>query len=410
MKLLVRILLPLIIIIGAVFFARYLIGTKPEPRSFDAPPQVTKVDATKLQPGEFQVFLETQGSVRPRTSTNLVPEVSGRIIQVSSKFRDGGFFEKDDVLLEIDPLNYLTQIAVAESNEAQAFSALRSEEIRGQQAIENFRRLGKGGDLSEMAARKPQLAEAQANYKAAQAEVEQASENLKRTKIRAPFNGRILEQNVDVGQYVSSSTQLARAFATDVMEVRLPLTNRQLAFVNLPEAYIDETEKENEERPPVLIKGKIGNREAQWKGEVVRVDGAIDTVSRQLFVVAEVEDPYRRKAEQSDETPPLKIGMFVDSLIKGVKLDDVFVLPRSAVRVGGEVILINEKNEIRRQKVEPVWSERDKVVILLDGGGLNAGDVLCLTPLAYPANGAKVIPTIDAVSYTHLTLPTKRIV
>jgi len=94
----------------------------------------------------------------------------------------------------------------------------------------------------------------------------------------------------------------------------------------------------------------------------------------------------------------LKIGMFVDSLIKGVELQDVFVLPRSAVRVGGEVILINDKNEIQRQKVVPVWTERDKVVVTATDGVLKAGDVLCLTPLAYPANGAKVLPTIDGVT------------
>ena len=247
-----------------------------------------------------------------------------------------------------------------------------------------------------MAARKPQLAEAQAKLRATEAEVLRAKRDLERTSVKAPFAGRIVEQNVDVGQFVSSNTQLGRAFSTDVMEVRFPLTNRQLSFVDLPEAYRGEASGEVQNSPEVLISGRIGRDAGQWAGKVVRVDSLIDEASRQLFVVAEVKDPYRRQ----DDRPvmPLKIGMFVDGLVKGELLDDVFVLPREAVRVGGEVIVINEVNEIRRQKVEPIWSETDKVVIPAEGAGLKPGDVVCLTPLSYPANGAEVLPTIDGIT------------
>ncbi len=396
MKLLVRILGPLIIVVGAVFLARHFILTKPEPRTFEAPPQVTKVDATRLKPGTFQVFLDTQGTVRPRTMSNLIPEVSGRVIEISPNFREGGFFEKGEVLVHLDPLNYETALVVAESNLAQARRALREEEVRGEQAVQNWERLGKSGSPSDMAARKPQLAEAQANLRATEAEVERAKRDLERTKVKAPFAGRIVEQNVDVGQFVSSNTQLGRAFSTDVMEVRFPLTNRQLSFIDLPEAYRGDDSGETQNAPEVLISGRIGRNAGQWAGKVVRVDSLIDEASRQLFVVAEVNDPYRRQ----DDRPvmPLKIGMFVDGLVKGELLENVFVLPREAVRVGGEVILINEANEIRRQKVEPLWSDTDKVVIPAEGAGLKAGEVICLTPLSYPANGAKVLPTIDGIT------------
>lgn len=396
MKLAFRILAPLLIVAGAVLLARHFILTKPEPHQFEAPPQVTKVDAKTLQPETYQVFLDTQGTVRPRTTSALIPEVSGRIIEISPNFRDGGFFEKGETLLKIDPLDYETALVVAEGEVAEAKTALAEEEVRASQAVENWRRLGKTGTPNDLAARKPQLELAKANVRAAEARVEQARRDLQRTEVKAPFSGRIIEQNVDVGQVVSNGTQLGRAFATDVMEVRLPLTNRQLSFVDLPETFRDDAETETPVGPEVMLTGGIGANQSQWSGRVVRVDSAIDEMSRQLFVVAEVEDPYRRK--EGNDGAPLKIGLYVDAMVKGEKLEDVFVLPRQAVRVGGEVILIDEKNEIRRQKVEPIWSEEERVIVPAEGAGLQAGDILCVTPLAFPANGAKVLPTIDGIT------------
>lgn len=402
MKLLIRILLPFIIVAACGWGAYYFIKSKKKPKSFKPPPTITKVEATRLKPRNFQIFLETRGTVRPRTTSTLIPEVSGRVVKISPNFREGGFFQKDEVLLTIDPLDYETAVTISQSSAAQAESALREEEVRGQQAADNWKRLGKGGKPSEMVLRKPQLAETKARLAAAQAEVKRAERNLERTEIRAPYEGRILEQRVDVGQYVSPGTQLGRAFATDVMEVRLPLTSQQLEFVNLPEATPGKIDQAEKREPEALIKGGIGRSSGEWGGRIVRADSAIDESSRQLFVIAEVTDPYRLHQENKDDAvSALKIGMFVDALVKGDELKNVFVLPRGTVRVGGDVILIDKDNRIRRQQVTPIWSDRDQVVVAAnEEGGLQAGDVLCLTPLAYPTNGALVHPTIDGETPT----------
>ncbi|NNE93039.1 MAG: efflux RND transporter periplasmic adaptor subunit [Verrucomicrobiales bacterium] len=402
MKLALRILLPLLIVGGAWWTAKWFIDNQPEPPRRPARVSVTKVEATRVKPEDYQVILETRGAVRPRTTTTLFPEVSGRIVDISPSFREGGFFEKGDALLKIDPINYETAVVIQESAVAEAQRLVDEEKVRAQQAIDNWKRLGKEGEPSDLVKRVPQLAEANARLRAAQAELERAKVDLKRTELKAPYAGRILEQNVDIGQFVSSGSQLGRAYAIDYVEVRLPLTNRQLAFVDLPEQFRGEAETtEDAEGPPVRFTAQIGRDTATWTGRVVRVDGAIDQMSRQLFVVAQVEDPYSRKADAaSSQAPPMKIGLFVDAEVAGKKLENVFVLPRSAVRVGGEVILIDEENRIRRQKVEPLWSDRDKMVIDSENSGLKAGDVVCLTPLAFPANGALVSPTIDGVTPT----------
>ena len=390
-----RILIPVLFLGGASLGTWWLVKTKPEPRQRPIPVAVTQVEATRLKTTDYPVAVETRGVVRPRTSTTLIPEVSGQVIEITPEFREGAFFEKGDLLLRIDPLNYETAIAIAESNVAQARTALAEEKIRSEQALENWKRLGKSGQPSDLVLRKPQLAEMEARLRASESELRKAERDLERTEIRAPYPGRVLTQSVDVGQYVSPGTELARIFAVDVAEIRLPLTSRQLDFVDLPSVY--RGEKPDQPGPDVLLRAEIGGTVETWKGQVVRVEGAIDERSRQLFVVAQVDDPY---AHNAGDRPPLKIGLYADAVVEGKILDDVFVLPRAAVRAGGEVIVIDAENKIVRQPVKTVWSDRENVVIPGEDGGLKAGDIICLTPLAFPANGAPVSPIIDGVGPT----------
>ena len=392
-----KVILPLLVLAVAGGIAWWLIVTKPEPPQRPVPPAYTRIEATRVQPSDYQVKVETQGVIRPRTETLLIPEVSGRVLEVASYFRDGGFFEKDDLLLKIDPLNYETAVVISESNVAQARTALAEEQARGEQALENWKRLGKQGAPSDLVLRKPQLAEMEARLKAAEAELLRARRDLERTEIRAPYAGRVLEQSVDVGQYVAPGTQLAQLYAVDYVEIRLPLTNEELEFVEIPEMFRGNVPDETARYgggPRVVLRGELGGRVAEREGRIVRVEGAIDQRSRQLFVVAQVEDPYRK---QEDGSLLLKFGMFVDAVVDGKTLENVFVLPRAAVRAGDEVILVEPGNRIRRQPVDAIWSDRDHVVVA-DGGGLKEGDVVCLTPLAFPANGAMVLPTIDGVA------------
>ncbi len=394
MKTFFRLFLPLVVLALTASGYWYLVDSKPEPAHHQMPPVITKVEATRLKTQSYQVMLESRGTVRPRTETTLIPEVSGTIVEMSPSFQEGGFFKKGELLLKIDPLNYETAIIVTKASISQAQTLIEEEKARAVQAVENWKRLGKTGQPGELVLRLPQLAEAKARVAAAKADLIRAERDLQRAQIRAPYAGRMLTQEVDLGQYVSPGTILGRCYATDYVEVRLPLTNRQLAFIDLPKAYRNETAGlQKTPHAQVTLKGSIGSQNAEWKGAIVRVEGAIDERSRQLFVVAQIDDPYVR--DDSDR-PPLKIGLFVHALIKANILDNVYVLPRKAVRAGNEVILIDKQNRIHRQLTEPIWSDESSVIIPANKkNGLHDGQIICLTPLAFPANGAMVSPTID---------------
>ena len=386
-----RFFLPVIILAACGSITFWMIVLEEEPERREPPAISSRVEAVRLQKRDFTIMLESQGTVRARTESTLIPEVSGSIVEISPAFRSGEFFEKDDILLKIDSRDYGTALAVAEAAKAQARLRLAEEEARVEQAIKDWEKLGSGEEPGPLVLRKPQLMEAQQSAKSAEARVEEAERDLERTKIRAPYAGRILEKQVDVGQYVTPGTVLARIYAVDYAEIRLPLSNRQLSFINLPELYRGELAAKGEERarPEVILKALFGDQEYTWNGNIVRTAGAIDTSSRQHYVVAQVKNPYGRS---QNNHPPLKVGMFVKAEIEGKTLKDVFVMPRSTLREGRYLLLIDEENRLSKRTVDILWSDRQNIVV---AESLKNGDLLCLTPLPFAADGAVVKPHIQ---------------
>ncbi|MCB1120823.1 MAG: efflux RND transporter periplasmic adaptor subunit, partial [Verrucomicrobiae bacterium] len=325
--------------------------------------------------------------VQARTESNLVAQVRGNVISVSPSFKPGGFFEKGEVLLEIDRRDYEMEVTIAEAQLAQARLRLSEEEATAAQALADWKRLGLNEEPSDLVLRKPQVNEAEANVGSAQARLELARLNLERTTIRAPYAGRVLNQQVDLGQYVTPGTSLARIYAVDYAEIRLPLSERQLAFINLPELYRGEAET-SVDGPEVTLTWTVGNEDYQWKGKIVRAEGALDTRSRQLFVVAQVENPY---AKRDDGRPPFKVGSFVQATIRGEVLKDVFVIPRELYRKNEYVLVVDEDNKLRRREIYAEWGDEKNLVV---SSGLSEGDLVCLTPMNFPVDGM----TVDIVS------------
>ena len=392
MNLVFRILVPVAILLSTLMTVRWMMNNRPQPQMRRPPTPVTAVDAKTLQPVDYQVVIPSQGIVRPRTQSTLLPQVSGRITEISPNFRDGGFFEEGDILLRIDPSDYETAVISAKATLAQRESALEIEKAQHEQAVENWKLLGKGSPPNPLTLREPQLAEAKANVDSAKARVVEAERNLERTVIRAPYVGRILRKQVDVGQTVSPGNQLATIFAVDYVEVRLPLINEHLDYIDLPEDYRNSSSGISHENPKVTLTGRFGSKEVSWEGQIVRAEGAYDPGSRQLFVVAQVDDPYSQK---SPGQPPLKVNQFVEAEIYGRKLEKVFVIPRAAVRDGKEVLLIEDKKTIRRRTINALWKDTDSVIVR---GEINPGEVLCTTPMTFAVDGAEVAPTIDGAA------------
>lgn len=356
-------------------------ATAPEGERKASAPVTPQVEVVELQPQDYVVEVTSRGTVSPRTQSTLVAEITGRITEVSNRLREGGFFEPGDLLVSIDPRDYESAMTIARAELAQQKLSLNQEQARSQQANDDWQRLGSGSKASDLVLRKPQLSSSRAAVSAADARLKQARTDLDRTRIEAPYAGRVLEKKVDVGQYVRSGEVLASIYAIDYVEVKLPLSATQLEQLQLPEHYRGEN-PDNSANPAVTLIRRSGSTEHQWQGQIVRSTGAIDTRSRQQFVVAQVDNPYAR---DENGRPPLKMGSFVEAKISGKTFKNVFVIPRSALHEGRDILLAVD-GKLKRQAVDIIWSQGNEVIV----SGLQAGVKLIITPPAYAVDGGAI--------------------
>jgi len=361
----------------------FIMNNKPEARKNKKPPaQKLRTEVMKPTPVNYTVWVPSFGVVQPKTQSLVIAQVSGQIVEVSDKFRDGAFFEKGDTLLVIDDADYQAQLTIAQAELKQNEFAYEDEKARSQLAIKEWYKLGNKKEPPSLVARKPQLNSTLSGLEASQAKVVQAKLNLHRSKIIAPFAGRVLNLSVNVGQVVNNGTTLGSIYAVDSAEIRLPIQQKHLSHIDLPETYRD-TSSKPAAKIPVKISAEIGNKTHLWNGNIARVEGTIDSQTRQLYIVAEVNDPYKFR---QDGTPPLKIGQFVNVLIQGHELSDVVVLPRTAVTPSGNINVIDE-GILKRVAIIALWKDDEHVIIKNE---FNQSQQISITPLGDIVSGTRV--------------------
>lgn len=375
--------LPVFILLAfaALFVAMSM--TAPRPERADVVARPVAVFVSEAQPDAARLTVSTQGEVRPVTQITLTSQVSGRIVRVNPAFTEGGFFEAGETLIEIDDADYRLAATRAEAQVAQARQRLLLEEAESELAREEWSSLGQG-DASTLALREPQLAEARAQLAAANASLQEARLNLERTRISAPFAGRVREKNADLGQYIGMGSQLGTVFSTDAARIRLPLTDAQLGSLGIAVAF---SETGAEPGPAVRLSAVVAGQPREWEGRVVRTDSAIDPQTRTLFAIVEVQDPYGAAAEAAGA--PLPIGLFVEAQITGRALENVYSLPRSALR-GSDQILVAGRDGLLSVRTVPVIDTSASRVIV--ASGLEPGEWVVTSPLRGAAEGMSVTP------------------
>lgn len=358
----------------------WVLRPQPERRPPQGGPRLA-VETQQIQSRDYQVRLESYGTIQPKIRSILVAQVSGQIVSINPNVRDGGFFEKGDVLGTIDPRDYEADVRIAEASLMDARQALAEAEARSVQAAEDWQRLGNEGDAPALVLREPQLEAARARVISAQSGLRKAQLDLERTKIVAPFAGRVLRKLVDVGRVVSVNTQLAEIYATDAVEIRLPLRNSDLPFIELPETYRFAGVDPEDELPVVIYSDLTGPN--SWEGRLIRTEGAIDESARQLHVIAEIEDPFGRASE---DRSPLKIGQYVTARMPGRMVEEAVVIPNTTIYQGSYVYVV-EDGILQRKDIEVAWQDDAEAIV---ASGLRIGDELVVTPLGQVTSGVRV--------------------
>ncbi|MGB6230209.1 MAG: efflux RND transporter periplasmic adaptor subunit [Litorimonas sp.] len=366
------ILIPILILLMFPMAALAVINANEEPEEQRRPftPLAVVADTAKRQ--DVRLVVTTQGEARPQTEINLVPQVGGKIVYVAPNFIEGGIFRRGETLVRIDPSDYQVAISRAEANVAQAQQVLTREIAEGEIARGDYEELGRGVP-TDLALRVPQRQQAEAALQAAQADLQNARLQLTRASVTAPFSGRVREKTSDLGQFVSPGSPLGRIFSTDIVEVRLPFTDADLAKIDLPIAYVAESRAA---APKVKLSTTIGGVRQTWQGEIMRTEATYDTQSRALFAIAEVADPYGAGA--SDNGVPIAPGLFVDAEIEGRIFENAIVIPRDGLRVNEEIYVVDDKGQAEIRTVSVIDATPQRAVL---SSGVEAGELVVLSPM-----------------------------
>ncbi|NKC00198.1 MAG: efflux RND transporter periplasmic adaptor subunit [Pseudomonadales bacterium] len=381
MKQFLKISLPFVFLGIAALVAMGMFASRPEAKFVPPPPPTLLVEVAEIGRKPVTHIVRSQGSIAPRTETTLIAEAAGQIVEVSPNFVSGGFFRKGDLLVRIDPRNYASAVKRAKADVARAATQLETERGLAAYAKSDWERLrsvsptrGAGTDL---ALRKPQLREAIAMVQSAQADLEKAEGDLERTVIRAPYDGLLRQKIADVGQYVNVGGQLAVTFAVDVAEVRLPVTQQDLRYLDIAKLRANEDLN-------VSLKAKLGGGEFEWVGVIDRSEGVFDPTSRVLYLVAQIEDPY--DLSESGRMP-LLMGTFVSAEIQGRAAGNLVMVPRHAMQRGSTLWIVDEAMKIYPRDVNVVRRDEDFVYI---SEGVEIGERYCLTPIDQPLPGMQI--------------------
>ncbi|MEM1222204.1 MAG: efflux RND transporter periplasmic adaptor subunit [Verrucomicrobiota bacterium] len=357
--------LPILILGVAAAIVAALIILKPEPEATLPEQSTASIEVLIAQPETVQLSVSSQGTVLPRIESDLAVEVSGRIIEMAPSFRPGGRFKADDVLFRIDPADYEAARATRAAELANAELGLAQEEALAEQAEADWAALGEG-EPSDLTLRKPQLTQARALVASAEAALKKAERDLERTEIKAPYNGLVLTKNVDLGQYVTvnPASPAARVYSTESAEVRLPLAQREVFFLDDPEKI---------QSPVRLFSG-----DQEWAGRFTRFEATIDPTSRLIYAVVEIENPFEKG---------LRRGLFVEAEITGRSIDKAYVLPRYALRGSNTVYVVTDDQTLVTREVEILKTDRRQAVL---SGGLEPGEQVTTSPIAYFVEGMPV--------------------
>jgi RND family efflux transporter MFP subunit len=379
-----KVLYPLIALAACLAIAALLLVSKPNLVAQPYEPLGVTVRVTQVEARAEYLLIKSQGTVQPRSQSELIPEVSGRVMWISPALVDGGSFEAGDVLLRIDDADYLTAVKriTARVDRSEVEASYARDELNRLQSLHDQ----KLASQSQLDSAKRGARVAAANLEESQADLDQANRDLGRTNLAAPFKGLVRKEQVDQGQFVGRGNSIATIYATDFVEVRLPIAPDQLAYIGLP--VVRRGQIPADIRPPVTMNATFGSVRLTWSGELIRTEAQLDERSRMGYGVARFEN----LGSEDGSAIAAPVGLFVQASIRGRKVENVVRLPRSVIRDNNQLLIVDAENRLHFREVSILRLEHDEVLI---DAGLSDGELVCLSPMQTVVEGMRVQPVFE---------------
>ena len=343
-----------VILLGSFGIAALLVAQRPEPERRELPSQIPFVSTASVALGSGAIPVYGAGTVRPRDQVDVAAGVSGRVVWVDPAFESGGRVSEGQVLFRIDDADYRHRVEQARASVAfQEVESLKVEEEAriARSQYERFRsRLAGGAAGSEpapLAEWEPQLEAARAALERDRALLAEAELLLSRTAVKAPFDAVVRSESVAVGQFVTAGLGVAQIYASDAVEIVVPISDADAALI--PGLW-DLRAGVADRRVGARVVVQHGTGSYAWEGYLDRTEAALDEDTRTLDVIVRVPDPFAGGSpvatEEANEpgqpppatAPPLLVGQFADVAMDGVAPEEYFRIRRLALRPGNEVL------------------------------------------------------------------------
>jgi len=387
--------LPVLVLVAAIAVMLLLFKLNPDIVEKEASVTLTPVEVMVLEAGNRQFMIESQGTVAAQDTTNLIAEVSGRVIEFADSFQVGRFFHKDEVLLHIDDLDYRAVVEKARAVVAQHEAKLMAELALAKQAEADFKTLGKSGKVSELALRTPYVEEAKAQLASAQADLDRARIKLDRTEVKAPYDGYVLSREVGLGQYLAAGANIGSVFSARKALVRIPVTEQQLemialndrrhGFTAIPEELPSTSQCDQLEIELISSREDSPNPR---KAQICVLEATKDTENHVLYLQVQVDDPYLIYGNPGEGDIPLRVGTYVIARIPSREYANIFTIPRNAVYEGKKVLMVDEQDRLYWREIDFFHTDADYVYVR---SGFAKGERIATSPLDVPVEGTQIV-------------------
>lgn len=375
-----RIVLPLVVVAGGGAVAAGLVFSAKKPTKKAVAPLPPKVEFTTLSSQQAPAAVQALGTVVPARTLALQAEVSGRVLYVHPDLVPGGTIAKGQTLVRIDCRQIKYGLDERKAAEARARFDLSLEKGRGRVAAREWDLVGSakksGPEGKALALRQPHLQNAKAALAGAEAAVARSELDASRCSIRAPFDVMVREESLEVGQIVSPQSRLATLVGTEAFWVETSVPVSALRWIR--------TEADGPASAAVASQAMGDAGEAQWQGSVLRVMGEVDPKGRMARVMVTIKDPL---ALSQKDRPTLLLGAYVNIAIQGKALEDVFVVPRPALRQDNLLWVVDGSDKLRIRKTQPVWRSGSQIYIR---EAVQAGDRVITSRLRAPVEGMQL--------------------
>ncbi|MBI1373089.1 MAG: efflux RND transporter periplasmic adaptor subunit [Phycisphaera sp.] len=405
-----------VILAGGGWFGAELAKMKQAPDKQERIVVGPLVEVVAVKRTDVPLTITGHGSVAATVKASIVPQVGGRVIATHPNLITGGFVPADAPLLKIDDRDYTLALERAKAELEQAITTMTSAESQINEArtrltdaradLERTTTLRDRGVATDREVNKAKvvvdvlaaqlstgestLATARAQRDLGQVAVRQAELNVARTTVTLPFDAVIVKETVDVGQFVVAGQSVGEAYGTKAVEIAVPLEDRELRWFPMVPVAQTTTDHPKDQLPKATVRADFMGKRCQWTGKVVRTDGMVDSRSRMVHMIVEVQDPFDNVA---DGNTPLMPGVFAQVDIEGKTITGVIPLPRYALRDGDTVWVVDDETRLRIRKVEIARRDRDNVYI---SEGLTDGDRVVVSGLDAMTDGMTVRVTETA--------------